>query len=82
MKNKNVCAIKIILSLSRTLGEYLDTSWIQVLKVISQLEKVQIINNSVAELNKSSSTDSTDKHNKIINLLADELKQQSRYSFY
>lgn len=79
MKNKNVCAIGIILSLSRTLGEYLDYSWIQILKVISQLEKVQVIKNLANENQKNALSEIPDKSNLVIDLLAKELKKQSRY---
>jgi brefeldin A-inhibited guanine nucleotide-exchange protein len=78
MKNKNVCAVGIILSLPKTLGEYLDNSWIQILKVISQLEKVQAIRDPSNDNQKNSAVDSADKSNTVIDLLATELNKQTR----
>jgi brefeldin A-inhibited guanine nucleotide-exchange protein len=43
MKAKNVEAIKTLVSVAYTDGNYLETSWYDVLKCISQLEFAQMI---------------------------------------
>ncbi|KAJ3307491.1 Brefeldin A-inhibited guanine nucleotide-exchange protein 2, partial [Blyttiomyces sp. JEL0837] len=48
VRPKNVKAIKTLLSIAHTLGEYLESSWLQVLKVVSQMERLQLIGNNKA----------------------------------
>ncbi|KAJ3192256.1 Brefeldin A-inhibited guanine nucleotide-exchange protein 2 [Irineochytrium annulatum] len=45
IRPKNVKAIKTLIALSNSLGEYLETSWLQALQAISQLERLQLIGN-------------------------------------
>ncbi|KAJ3187144.1 Brefeldin A-inhibited guanine nucleotide-exchange protein 1 [Gaertneriomyces sp. JEL0708] len=45
IKPKNVRAIKTLIKIANALGEYLESSWMQVLKAISQLERLQLIAN-------------------------------------
>ncbi|KAJ3333063.1 Brefeldin A-inhibited guanine nucleotide-exchange protein 2 [Blyttiomyces sp. JEL0837] len=45
VRPKNVKAIKTLLALANNMGEYLDSSWLQVLKIISQMERLQLIGN-------------------------------------
>jgi brefeldin A-inhibited guanine nucleotide-exchange protein len=47
MKPKNVKAIKTLIGLSLILGEYLDHSWIELMKVVSAVERLQQAWNSV-----------------------------------
>ncbi|KAI8821421.1 uncharacterized protein EV422DRAFT_495953, partial [Fimicolochytrium jonesii] len=51
IRPKNIRAIKTLIVIADYLGEYLEGSWMQVLKAISHLERMQII------LNRSSSFD-------------------------
>ncbi|KAI9020592.1 hypothetical protein DFJ74DRAFT_633871 [Hyaloraphidium curvatum] len=43
MRARNVKAVKTLITLAGVLGEYLDTSWLDVLKSISLLERTQLI---------------------------------------
>jgi brefeldin A-inhibited guanine nucleotide-exchange protein len=45
IRPKNVKAIKTLIALSNSLGEYLESSWKQILKVISHMERLQLIGN-------------------------------------
>jgi hypothetical protein len=45
MKAKNFDTIKTLISMSQTDGNYLGTSWVEMLKCISQLELAQMIGN-------------------------------------
>lgn len=42
MKPKNVKAIKTIIGLAHILGEYLDKSWTEIMKVVSAVERLQL----------------------------------------
>ncbi len=46
MKSKNLEAIKTLISVANTDGNYLETSWLDVMKCISQLEFAQMLDNS------------------------------------
>ena len=43
MKPKNVKAVKTIIELANSLGEHLDSSWYQIMIVVSQLERLQVV---------------------------------------
>lgn len=43
MKPKNVAAIRALLNAANRSGEYFDSSWLTVLKIISQMERLQLI---------------------------------------
>ncbi|KND04045.1 hypothetical protein, variant [Spizellomyces punctatus DAOM BR117] len=45
IRPKNIKAIKTLIMIANVLGEYLESSWMQVLKAISQLERLQLIAN-------------------------------------
>ncbi|KAJ3010196.1 Brefeldin A-inhibited guanine nucleotide-exchange protein 1 [Thoreauomyces humboldtii] len=45
IRPKNIRAIKTLIMIADMLGEYLEGSWMQVLKAISQLERLQVIAN-------------------------------------
>ncbi|KAJ3152336.1 Brefeldin A-inhibited guanine nucleotide-exchange protein 2 [Geranomyces michiganensis] len=45
IRPKNIRAIKTLITIADQLGEYLEGSWLQVLKAISQLERLQVIAN-------------------------------------
>ncbi|KAJ3411239.1 Brefeldin A-inhibited guanine nucleotide-exchange protein 2 [Chytridiales sp. JEL 0842] len=45
IKPKNVKAIRVLIGLSHSLGEHLESTWRQVLKVISHMERLQLIGN-------------------------------------
>ncbi|TPX57839.1 transaldolase [Powellomyces hirtus] len=45
IRPKNILAIKTLIMMADQLGEYLEGSWMQVLKAISQLERLQVIAN-------------------------------------
>ncbi|TPX46167.1 hypothetical protein SeMB42_g03807 [Synchytrium endobioticum] len=45
VRSKNIRALKTLIALANNLGEYLETSWIQVLKCASLLERLQVIVN-------------------------------------
>lgn len=63
MKPKNVKAIKSLLMIANSLGEYLQSSWTQILKVVSQLERIQTFEERMASLDRTSSHKSVDsKH--------------------
>ena len=47
MKAKNFDTIKTLISMSQTDGNYLGTSWVEMLKCISQLELAQMIGTGV-----------------------------------
>lgn len=49
MKNKNVEAIKTLLGIAQTEGNYLKGSWREVLACVSQLERFQLISGGVDE---------------------------------
>ncbi|KAE8231539.1 hypothetical protein CF326_g3440 [Tilletia indica] len=49
MKNKNIEAIKTLLGVAQTEGNYLKGSWREVLTCVSQLERFQLIGNGVDE---------------------------------
>ena len=46
MKSKNIEAIKTLISVANTDGNYLQTSWLDIMKSISQLEFAQMLDNS------------------------------------
>ena len=46
MKSKNIEAIKTLISVANTDGNYLQASWLDVMKSISQLESAQMLDNS------------------------------------
>ena len=50
MKAKNFDTIKTLISMSQTDGNYLGTSWVEMLKCISQLELAQMIGNDLFHL--------------------------------
>ncbi|KAJ3206765.1 Brefeldin A-inhibited guanine nucleotide-exchange protein 2, partial [Dinochytrium kinnereticum] len=45
MRWKNVKVIKTLVALANTLGEYLESSWVHILKIISLMERLQLIGN-------------------------------------
>ncbi|KAJ3172713.1 Brefeldin A-inhibited guanine nucleotide-exchange protein 1 [Geranomyces variabilis] len=45
IRPKNIRAIKTLITIADQLGEYLEGSWLQALKAISQLERLQVIAN-------------------------------------
>ena len=47
MKAKNIDTIKTLISVAHTDGNYLGTSWLEILKCISQLELAQMIGTGV-----------------------------------
>ena len=47
MKSKNIDTIKTLISVAHTDGNYLGTSWLDILKCISQLELAQMIGTGV-----------------------------------
>ncbi|PKI83678.1 guanine nucleotide exchange protein for ADP-robosylation factor [Malassezia vespertilionis] len=47
MKNKNVETIKVLLGIANTEGNYLHSSWREVLACVSQLERFQLISGGV-----------------------------------
>ena len=47
MKAKNIDTIKTLISVAHTDGNYLGTSWLDILKCISQLELAQMIGTGV-----------------------------------
>lgn len=47
MKAKNIDTIKTLITVAHTDGNYLETSWLEVLKCISQLELAQLIGTGV-----------------------------------
>ncbi|TPX34634.1 hypothetical protein SmJEL517_g02669 [Synchytrium microbalum] len=53
VKPKNIRAIKTLIALANSLGEYLETSWVQVLKCVSLLERLQVIVNKSSQLGSS-----------------------------
>ena len=61
MKPKNVEAIKALVSVAYTDGNYLGTSWLEVMKCVSQLELAQIINTSAAGSNANANEDLTSR---------------------
>eukprot|EP00128_Syssomonas_multiformis_P004069 Colp12_sorted_trinity150504_noHs@11367 len=48
MKTKNIEAIKTLLSIAHTEGNYLQRSWYEILKCVSQLELAQIISSNTS----------------------------------
>ncbi len=48
MKSKNVEVIKALVSVAHTDGNYLETSWLDIMKCISQLELAQLIGSGAA----------------------------------
>ena len=46
MKSKNIEAIKTLISVANTDGNYLQSSWLDIMKSISQLEFAQMLDNS------------------------------------
>ena len=46
MKSKNIEAVKALISVAYTDGNYLETSWLDVMKCISQLDLAQMIGTS------------------------------------
>ncbi|KAJ3097757.1 Brefeldin A-inhibited guanine nucleotide-exchange protein 2 [Phlyctochytrium planicorne] len=45
IRPKNIKVIKTLIALANTLGEYLESSWVHVLKIISLMERLQLIGN-------------------------------------
>ncbi|KAI8846695.1 hypothetical protein BC829DRAFT_445129 [Chytridium lagenaria] len=43
MRPKNVKVVKTLIALANTLGEYLESSWVHILKIISLMERLQLI---------------------------------------
>ncbi|KAI9205577.1 uncharacterized protein BJ171DRAFT_423031 [Polychytrium aggregatum] len=41
LNSKNIKAVKTLIALANSLGEYLESSWTQILKIVSQLERLQ-----------------------------------------
>ncbi len=60
MKAKNIEAIKALVSVAHTDGNYLETSWLDVLKCISQLEFAQMIGNGAASSGSAGGSSSSD----------------------
>jgi brefeldin A-inhibited guanine nucleotide-exchange protein len=46
MKAKNIEAIKTLISVANSDGNYLETSWLEIMKSVSQLEFAQMLDNS------------------------------------
>ena len=94
IKKKNIKAIKTLITLANSLGEYLESSWSQILKVVSQLERIQILADRLPSLDGSSSKRSLDfksgspgideqldaiKTNHILEQLVLDFQTQSRF---
>lgn len=47
MKSKNIDTIKILITVAHTDGNYLGSSWLDIIKCISQLELAQLVGTSV-----------------------------------
>ncbi|KAI9353054.1 hypothetical protein DFJ73DRAFT_829294 [Zopfochytrium polystomum] len=43
IRPKHVKAIKVLIAIANSLGEFLESSWMQILKVFSQMERLQLI---------------------------------------
>ncbi|KAJ3033191.1 Brefeldin A-inhibited guanine nucleotide-exchange protein 2 [Rhizophlyctis rosea] len=54
IKPKNIKAIKALIGIANMLGEYLESSWLQVLKAVSQMERLQLIANRSSVENRRS----------------------------
>ncbi|WVF69296.1 hypothetical protein IAT40_004072 [Kwoniella sp. CBS 6097] len=83
MKPKNVEAIKSLLDVAVTDGNYLKASWKDVLVCVSQLERMQLISSGmdVPDLNRTSSSDKRKSSTSIRRRApAEEVAEESRSS--
>ncbi|KAI9329427.1 hypothetical protein BDR26DRAFT_842136 [Obelidium mucronatum] len=76
-KPKNVKAIKTLLGLTLNFAEHLDTSWVHVVKVISQMERLQLLGSRGASLDSTRTDDLTRANPNVEKFLSEFTSQDT-----
>ncbi|KAJ1330546.1 hypothetical protein BSLG_009308 [Batrachochytrium salamandrivorans] len=64
IKSKNVKAIRILIDLAQSLAELMESSWVQLIKTVSQIERMEMAVSHVSQPPEDYSTGKTSKENR------------------